>query len=93
MLTGVSPFRGNSPERLVDYVLAGSAHPLSHFGVHEPLLQALLTRGLQPTSRQRVVDLVHVERVLDAWERGVAAPPAPVQLVVPRKVPAPVRWP
>jgi hypothetical protein len=80
MLVGRAPFRARSRDELVKHVLAGSAQPLGDQGLREPRLQELLNQGLQPNRRQRTVALEHLVRVLDAWERGVQPPRAPLEL-------------
>lgn len=69
MLTGEAPFKGATRDALLKTMLAGKPKPLSAFGVDEPALDEILTRGLVGEKRLRVTDLPELVATLDGWER------------------------
>jgi hypothetical protein len=69
MLTREVPFRGGERDALLKAMLAGRPRPLSSFGVDEPVLDEILTRGLVGEKRLRVTDLPELVQTLDGWER------------------------
>jgi eukaryotic-like serine/threonine-protein kinase len=69
MLTGQLPFKGGARDALLKAMLAGPPKPLSAFGVNEPVLDEILTRGLVGEKRLRVTDLPELVQTLDGWER------------------------
>jgi hypothetical protein len=69
MLTREVPFKGSEREGLLKAMLAGRPRPLSSFGVDEPVLDEILTRGLVGEKRLRVTDLPELVQTLDGWER------------------------
>jgi hypothetical protein len=69
MLTRQAPFRGASREALQKAMLTSKPRALSSFGVDEPVLDEILSRGLTGEKRLRVVDLPELIQTLDGWER------------------------
>jgi hypothetical protein len=69
MLTREPPFKGTARDALLKAMLAGRPRPLSTFGVDEPVLDEILTRGLVGEKRLRVTDLPELVQTLDGWER------------------------
>jgi hypothetical protein len=69
MLTREAPFKGGARDSLLKAMLAGRPKPLSSFGIDEPVLDEILTRGLVGEKRLRVTDLAELVQTLDGWER------------------------
>jgi hypothetical protein len=69
MLTREAPFKAAARDALLKAMLAGRPRPLSTFGVDEPVLDEILTRGLVGEKRLRVTDLPELVQALDGWER------------------------
>jgi hypothetical protein len=68
MLTGRPPHAGFTRDELLKAMLA-RPKPLASFGVHEPVLEEIILRGLAPERRSRATDLAEVQSWLDGWER------------------------
>jgi hypothetical protein len=69
MLTRELPYQGGARDVLIKAMMGGRAKPLSAFGVDEPVLNEILTRGLIGEKRLRVTDLPELVQALDGWER------------------------
>ncbi|RYZ01547.1 MAG: hypothetical protein EOO73_35100 [Myxococcales bacterium] len=69
MLTREAPFKGGARDALLKAMLAGRPKSLASFGVDEPVLDEILTRGLVGEKRLRVTDLPELVQALDGWER------------------------
>jgi serine/threonine protein kinase len=75
-LTGTSPFQASSREGLLK-AMHSRPKPIADFGVAEPALAEILSRGLLPERRARVTDLAELVASPDAWERDPKKMPAP----------------
>lgn len=82
MLTREAPFKAGARDALLKAMLAGRPQSLSSFGVDEPVLDEILTRGLVGEKRLRVTDLLELVQALDGWERDRTSMP-------PKRGPAP----
>jgi hypothetical protein len=69
MLTRESPFKGGARDALLKSMLSGPPKPLSAFGIDEPVLDEILSRGLVGEKRLRITDLPELVQALDGWER------------------------
>lgn len=69
MLTREAPFKAAGRDALLKAMLSGRPRPLSSYGVDEPVLEEVLTRGLVGEKRLRVTDLPELVQALDGWER------------------------
>lgn len=69
MLTRQAPFKAAERDALLKVMLATRPRPLSSFGLDEPVLEEILTRGLAGEKRLRVTDLQELVQSLDGWER------------------------
>jgi serine/threonine protein kinase len=76
-LTGSLPFSGRDRHTLLESIRAGKPKPLAEFGVQEPVLAAILERGLCADQRLRTRELADFMHALDAWERGRQPDPLP----------------
>jgi len=69
MLTRQAPFKGAARDALLKSMLSGPPKALAGFGVDEPVLEEILSRGLVGEKRLRVTDLPDLVQALDGWER------------------------
>jgi serine/threonine protein kinase len=83
MLARGAPFKGGARDALLRSMLAGRPKPLATFGVHEPVLDEILMRGLVGEKRLRVTDLPELVQALDGWERDRTVMP-PKRPAMPR---------
>lgn len=85
-LTREPPFKADSREALARQMMTGKPKPLSAFGIDEPALDEILSRGLVGEKRLRVSELAELAKLLDAWERDPKAMP-PKRAAAPRPAP------
>ncbi|MFW5741601.1 MAG: hypothetical protein ACOC1F_14720, partial [Myxococcota bacterium] len=91
-LTADSPYHGKTREELATAILSGSVPQLADHGIHDPELQRIVHRGLEPARRARLCSVAELEQCLVAWlrsrspdepERVSAAPPQPGTIAPP----------
>jgi hypothetical protein len=84
-LTGRAPFAAPTRDGLLR-AMASKPPSLATFGVDEPALQEIVSRGLAAERRMRMADLVELVAALDGWERDpkMLPPPAPPPRPAPR---------
>lgn len=83
-LTGRPPFSGESRKELARMILAGRPVPLSAFGVNDPALQELISRGVASKPSDRISTVKELDDELAAWSR-----PAASESVTPSSEPPP----
>ncbi|HVJ14118.1 MAG TPA: hypothetical protein VM686_01700, partial [Polyangiaceae bacterium] len=81
-LTGQAPFAGNTRDALLKAVFS-KPKPLDAYGIEEPVLGAILQRGLLPDRNARNSELAELIEALDAWERDPTKQP-PKRPIAPR---------
>jgi hypothetical protein len=77
-ITGQAPYASGERDALLQAIAAGTPRSVADFGVVEPVLDAILMRGLASEKSERIVDLEELTKYLDAWERmEPQVPPRP----------------
>jgi hypothetical protein len=66
-VTGAPPFSGKTREQVAQAILAGSVHTLADYGIHDPALQGILSRGLDRLQSRRPRTAADLGRELTAW--------------------------